>query len=206
MFVRTPRLRLRRFTSDDAGELHKLDNDPEVMRWINGGIETPYAVTRDKILPAFVERNASEPAQGYWAAELADVSTFVGWFSIRLQADEPGAVIGYRLKRAVWGRGLATEGGEALLDMGFAQMGRQQVTGSTYEHNVGSRRVMEKLGMHLARRFRLSEETLQAGETAHVDEVDVWDGDEVEYRINRETWLTRAPRAGLVRYDFGSAA
>ena len=42
--LETPRLRLRRFTAVDAEHLFALDNDPEVMRYLNGGVPTPRSV------------------------------------------------------------------------------------------------------------------------------------------------------------------
>ena len=38
VFLESERLFLRRFTMHDADLLFELDNDPEVMRYVNGGI------------------------------------------------------------------------------------------------------------------------------------------------------------------------
>ena len=37
VYLETERLRLRRFTADDADLLVELDSDPAVMRYITGG-------------------------------------------------------------------------------------------------------------------------------------------------------------------------
>jgi hypothetical protein len=45
---------------------------------------------------------------------------FLGWFEFRpLDQVGTGIELGYRLRRAAWGRGLATEGARALVDDGF---------------------------------------------------------------------------------------
>ena len=55
ILLETERLRLRRFTEADADHLFALDNDPEVMRYLNGGMPTPRAVVETEILPGFMQ-------------------------------------------------------------------------------------------------------------------------------------------------------
>jgi ribosomal-protein-alanine N-acetyltransferase len=50
ILLETKRLILRRFTKDDANHLYLLDNDPEVMRYINGGTPTPFEIIQNDIL------------------------------------------------------------------------------------------------------------------------------------------------------------
>lgn len=187
----TERLRLRRFTAADAGHLHALDNDPEVMRYINGGAPVTLAVITADILPVFLLYDAGGGPLGFWAAEVQETGAFVGWFSLR-PTGAPGVLaLGYRLRRDAWGRGYATEGARALLDRAFGELDARRVVATTYEHNLASRRVMAKLGMTLARRFRYTPEELAAADTFSGDSADVWDGDDVEYAIERAAWRDR---------------
>lgn len=189
MLLETERLRLRRFTSADADHLFALDNDPEVMRYLNGGAPVPRHVIEQKILPRFVQIDPTRPAFGFWAAELKVSGEFVGWFSIRPLPENPHhAALGYRLVRAFWGRGLATEGVRGLINTGFTELGLARVVATTYEHNLASRRVMEKAGLTLVRRFRLTVEDLQGVDTFHTDVAEVWDGDDVEYALEKTAW------------------
>lgn len=59
---------------------------------------------------------------------------------------------------------------------------------TTYEDNVASQRVMQKVGMTLVRRFRLTLEDLRGVDTFHTDEVEIWDGDDVEYALEKIAW------------------
>jgi RimJ/RimL family protein N-acetyltransferase len=54
--------------------------------------------------------------------------------------------IGYALASKHWGQGYATEALEALLDHGFRALGLNRVEADIDPHNVGSARVLEKLG------------------------------------------------------------
>lgn len=187
--LETARLILRRFTPEDAELLVALDDDPAVMRWLTGGAATPRETIEGKILPAFVASGADGAGYGVWAAHERASGDFVGWFSLRRKADAADtATLGYRLRRAAWGRGLATEGARTVIGRGFADGGLGRVLASTYEENRGSRRVMEKLGLTFVRGYRFTDEDMASQETVAKAEAKPWDGDEVEYALTREAW------------------
>lgn len=191
IILEAERLRLRRFTAEDGGHLYALDNDPEVMRWINGGAPTPRRVIDEEILPRFLAYDDSRPGFGFWAAEERATGEFLGWFVFRPTGDAPGEVaIGYRFHKAAWGKGYATEGASALIRRGFAEWGVARVVATTYEENVASRRVMEKLRMRYVRSFRYSAEEIAAADTSHTDSAEVWPGEDVVYALEREEWNT----------------
>ena len=193
IFLQTERLVLRQLTAADAGHLFDLDSDPEVMRFLTGGGGTPREEIERDILPRFLGYYARYDGFGFWAAIERASGDFLGWFSFRPhEGSAPGEVeIGYRLRRAAWGRGYATEGARALIRQGFGALGVRRVVANTYEHNVGSRRVLEKAGLTLVRRYRLTPADLATGDTFQANEsaaAEVWDGDEVEYALSREDW------------------
>ncbi|WP_091654181.1 GNAT family N-acetyltransferase [Micromonospora pallida] len=66
------------------------------------------------------------------------------------------AELGYRLRRSVWGRGLATEGSRALVHYAFRHLGLRRVWAQTMAVNLRSRRVMEKAGLRYVRTFHLT--------------------------------------------------
>ena len=180
--LRTPRLVLRRFTADDVDHLVALDADPAVMRYITGGIATPRAEIEDEVLPAWLRWYERSDHLGFWAAEDRATGAFLGWFHLRPGEgrgdDEPE--LGYRLRREAWGKGLATEGSQALVDDAFTNRGAGRVLAQTMVVNTASRRVMEKVGMRPVRFF-------------HGDWPFSIPGDEhgdVEYAIERGEWKT----------------
>ena len=190
IFLETERLILRQFTGDDVENLVELDSDPEVMRYLNGGIATPRELVEQQILQRFLSYYERYDGFGVWAAIEKSSGAFIGWFSFRphdeSRPDE--AEVGYRLRRSAWGRGYATEGAQALIRKGFTELGVQRVTANTYEHNTASRRVMEKVGMTLARRYRPTLDELTTETSNHLSADSVWDGDEVEYTLTKADW------------------
>ncbi len=122
----------------------ELDSDPEVMRHIIGR-----AAAREEVMNEWGERRGrgTDHARGlgYWAGFVD--ADFVGWWGLAV-TDEPSAAnLGYRLRRAAWGLGYATEGARALLRHGFDTLGLTRVWASTMAVNVGSRAVLEKVAM-----------------------------------------------------------
>jgi RimJ/RimL family protein N-acetyltransferase len=139
----TPRLELRAFRPDDLDSLAAIYADPEVMRYIRGGVaEGPR--TREQTA-ASMDAYAEEWTQrgyGVWAVvnradgQLLGVCGFVD-----------RAEIGYIFGRASWGHGIATEAARACLWYGFEHLGYEEIGAGAKSENVASLRVLEKLGM-----------------------------------------------------------
>ncbi|GGQ68374.1 GNAT family N-acetyltransferase [Couchioplanes azureus] len=180
VFLETGRLSLRPFTGADADHLVALDNDPEVMRFINGGKPTGRETVQTTTLPRLLQVYPCLGTRGYWAAEEKSTGIFLGWFEFRPVNEHSAAVVelGYRLNKAAWGRGFATEGSRALIDKGFTDLGVERVTANTMAVNTGSRRVMEKAGLRFRRNFTGDwPEAIEGSEHG-----------EVEYELTRVEW------------------
>lgn len=183
---------LRRFTVDDVDLLFDLDNDAEVMKFINNGAPVPRDEIVDESLPAFLSYYDRFDGYGFWAAIERASGDFLGWFHFR-PGEGAGPLepeLGYRLHRAAWGRGFATEGSRALIDAGFERFGVERAYAETMAVHAASRRVMEKCGMRFVRSF-------------HADWPVRIPGDEhgdVEYAVTRAEWEEQrspdAQRAG----------
>lgn len=180
IFLETERLRLRRFTADDADLLVALDADPDVMFFINAGTPTPREEIVSDYLPAFLSYYERFAGYGFWALEERATGDFLGWVHYRPEpghpTDEPE--LGYRLVKTAWGKGYAAEASQAVIDHGFRTLGVRRVVASTMTVNTASRRVMEKVGMRLVRTFHADWPVRIPGDE---------EGD-VEYAITREEW------------------
>jgi RimJ/RimL family protein N-acetyltransferase len=148
--METRRLLLRRLTMADVDDLAELEADPEVMRYITGGVPTP----REKIEHVFLPAQLGLYPAGFGGRAAVEKSTgeFLGWF--RFDPGPPGEIaLGFRLRRSAWGQGYATEGLRALIRDGFTERGAQYVIAQTMAVNLASRRVLEKAGLTLVRIF-----------------------------------------------------
>ncbi|ARQ67946.1 GNAT family N-acetyltransferase [Streptomyces marincola] len=184
----TARLSLRPFTEADEDHLVRLDADPRVTRYLNGGRPTPRETVRTRQLPRLLHRHPSTGTVGYLAAEDRRTGAFLGWFELRpVREDSPPVLeLGYRLRPDAWGRGLATEGARALVDRGFADLGAGRVIANTMAVNTASRRVLEKAGLRYVRTwFGDWPEPVEGSE--HGD---------VEYALDRAAWRRRPGPGG----------
>ncbi|RPI15308.1 MAG: N-acetyltransferase [Lysobacterales bacterium] len=160
ILLETERVRLRRFGLDDVDRLVELDSDPEVMRWISYGQPSPRS-HYEAVVPRLLAQYGATPLLGVWVAETRVDHAFVGWFHLRPDRIDPDEQeLGYRLRRSVWGQGLATEVGRALVAHGFGTVGADKLSARALVGNAGSRRVMEKCGFALEREFTWPEEWL----------------------------------------------
>jgi RimJ/RimL family protein N-acetyltransferase len=180
VFLETQRLVLRRFTVADADDLESLDADPDVMRFVTGGVPTSRDEIENEVLPAFLSYYQRYEGFGFWAVAEKATGEFLGWFHFRPRPGaDPGEVeLGYRLRKSAWGKGYATEGSRALIGKGFTEFGVQRVVAETMTVNVASRRVMEKSGLKLVRTF-------------HQPWLDPMEGGQfggVEYALDKTGW------------------
>ena len=146
--VETERLRLRPWTVDDLDPLAAIFALPEVS-WFPFG----RGLAREET-ERFLGRHLGHwetHGWGSWAAELRGRPELIGYVGLCtvtwLPEVMPAVEVGWRLHPAYWGRGLATEGGRAGLGYGFDDVGLDRIISIFIPENVGSGRVMAKLGM-----------------------------------------------------------
>lgn len=182
-FLRTDRLVLRKFATDDVELLVELDSDPEVMRYVTGGVTTSREEIVADVLPAFLSYYDQYDGFGFWAALDRTTGQFLGWFHLRPAPDDPPdeVELGYRLRRAVWGHGYATEGARALIVKAFTELGVRRVHAETVAVHLASRAVMERAGLRYVRTFHQPWPYPIPGDQF---------GD-VEYALTSEEWRTR---------------
>jgi RimJ/RimL family protein N-acetyltransferase len=145
--VTTDRLILRAWRDADREPFAAMNADPEVMRYF------PSTLTREESnrqIDRIVERTASR-GFGFWAVEIPGTVEFAGFIGLSVPGFDapfmPCVEIGWRLARAYWGQGYATEGARASLRYGFETLGATEIVAFTAVGNAPSRRVMDRIGM-----------------------------------------------------------
>ena len=139
----TGRLVLRPRSLADTEACMAMDREPGVTRFIDGpwGVEAAHR--------AFIEartRGPWPPGLGYWTIE--EAGAFIGWvLLIPEDGTGPETEIGWRLRRAARGRGIATEAASPLLPHGFATLGLARIVAGIDPANHASLSVARKLGL-----------------------------------------------------------
>jgi len=178
----TDRLRLEPVGEHHLPLLVELNADPRVMRFV-AGHAVPAEETAAEWDARLGARTDATRGLGYWAGFAHD--RFAGWWGASAYAGDPAvAVLGYRLRRAAWGAGLATEGARAMVTRAFGAAGVERVAASTMAVNTGSRNVLAKVGLRHVRTW------VQEWE----DPIPGWEEGEVGYELTRAAWAARARR------------
>ena len=144
--VLTGRLRLRRWTDDDRQPFAALNADPEVMRHLPAVLDRATSdALLDRVIGVWAERGI-----GLWAVERRSDGLLLGWTGLNPMPDgTPGAgawEVGWRLARAAWGHGYATEAAREAVRVARGR-GEERVWSMTVPANVRSIAVMRRLGM-----------------------------------------------------------
>lgn len=145
--LRTPRLLLRAWRASDLAEFAAMNADPEVRRWFpSTQTRAPSDATAERL-----QAHIATHGFGFWAVEARGVAPFIGFVGLLhvsfRAAFAPAVEAGWRLARAQWRQGYATEAARAALDYGFEQLALDEIVAFTAPGNVASRRTMERLGM-----------------------------------------------------------
>ncbi len=149
----TARLHLRPWRASDRIPFAALNADPEVMEHF------PSALTRDEsdAMVDRVEAHIEHHGFGPWAVEIPGVTEFAGLIGLAIPSFEapfaPAVEVAWRLARAYWGKGYATEGARAAIEYAFSELKLQEVVAFTVPENVRSVAVMKRLGMLYAGEF-----------------------------------------------------
>lgn len=186
--VRTERLTIRPATAEDADAMFDIRRRPEVGEWLPT-LPTDRAAWAERFAdPDRLSMTLAFELDGEIIGDLfLRVTDAWAQAEVEDQATSTQAEIGWVLAPEHAGHGYATEGARALLRICLEDLGLRRVVALSFADNVGSRRIMEKLGM------RQEEHTVR--DSLHRSRG--WlDG--VGYAILAEEW-----RAGAGRPDRG---
>jgi [ribosomal protein S5]-alanine N-acetyltransferase len=72
---------------------------------------------------------------------------YIGSMGIHLDPENQRAEIGYWIGKPYWGQGYASEAAKRLLQFGFDVLKLNRIYARCFSENIGSERVMQKIGM-----------------------------------------------------------
>lgn len=176
--IRTERLLLREFRDSDLDDIHAYAAVPEVSRFMTWGPNT--LEDSRAFLGRALAQQADWPRPHVGLAIERD-GRVIGSIRMDLQGEDGSeADIGYTLSADHWRQGVASEAAAAMLRAAFATLGLHRVWATCDVENVGSFRVMEKLGLRREAHFRQDKRVRG-----------VW-RDSYLYAILAEEWVSRS--------------
>jgi RimJ/RimL family protein N-acetyltransferase len=142
-FLHTERLGFRTWTDADLDLAIELWGDTEVTKLIGG----PFSVEQIRERLTREISNMQAYRVQYWPIFLLSTAEHVGCCGLRpYQLDQKIYEIGFHLRQACWGQGLAIEAARAVMAYAFDQLAASALFAGHHPANTSSRRVMNKLG------------------------------------------------------------
>lgn len=137
--LRTARTLLRPLVKSDAAALHDVLRDEQTCTWWSGPPHKNMAETEAYLCKSIGSQNTKT-----WVITCGD-DRALGW--VYLEEGRTGiAELGYILHRDYWGQGLVFEAALAVVEYGFDTGNLRRIFADADPDNIGSIRVMEKLG------------------------------------------------------------
>ncbi|CAN5821586.1 hypothetical protein BH23ACT4_BH23ACT4_12160 [soil metagenome] len=160
--IKTSRLLIRPFVSEDAQGLFERRNQPEVAEYQNWTL--PFSLERAEEIAAENAAMDGPTNEEWWMAAVCDPGNgeVLGDLALHLTQEGRTAEVGYTFSRDQWGKGYASEALGALVEYLFEDFGVTRVFGMLHPDNPASAMVMERTGFlfegHTRSSFWLNDE------------------------------------------------
>ena len=142
-FLTSARLGFRCWCEDDLPLALALWGDPEVTALIGG----PFSEATVRARLATEIAQMQEFGVQYWPIFLLEADQHVGCAGLRpYRVQEKIYELGFHLRRAFWGQGLANEAARAVIDYGFGAIAAKALFAGHHPANEASRHLLLKLG------------------------------------------------------------
>jgi RimJ/RimL family protein N-acetyltransferase len=166
LVANSKRLKYELMSVKDIDCLFKLDQDPAVMKYINGGKPPSMQEKLEVSIPRLESYSNLQKGWGLWKVTVIKTNEFIGWVLVRPMdffTDNPQLTnleLGWRFSQNSWGQGYATEAAEslksAIIINGNNNSDSNKVTklsAIAFEENTGSINIMLKLGMTFVKKY-----------------------------------------------------
>ncbi len=138
--IETNRCYLRELKTSDAESFFVLNSDEEVIKFTGDKPFETIEAAKDFL-------SKYNFGYGRWAVIDKKDNDFLGWCGLKFSPDLKETDIGFRFFRKNWNKGYATETAKACLEYGFETLKLEKIVGRAMEENIGSIKVLEKIGM-----------------------------------------------------------
>jgi RimJ/RimL family protein N-acetyltransferase len=140
----TERTQMRKFTLQDAYDLYQLNLDQEVLQYTG---DIPFVDIHQAM--RFIEKYDQYTSYGVGRLAVTHKidSSFLGWCGLKYDPTSGDYDIGFRLFKAYWNQGYATETAKKCIDFGFKALQLKKIIGRARQENVASIRALEKIGL-----------------------------------------------------------
>lgn len=142
------RLSLRLVNNSDLENIHELHSLPETDRYNTLGIPQNVQETESIIKSWIAAYHLRHLKEFIFVIEQTSDRQFIGLIALKLGSSKfKTGEVWYKLHAKHWGQGFATEALNAVLEFGFQELQLHRIEAGCAVDNIGSIKVLEKVGM-----------------------------------------------------------
>ncbi|UKT63047.1 GNAT family N-acetyltransferase [Pedobacter mucosus] len=139
-----PKFLIRQFQLSEEKIFCSFFDDEEVMRYLPLRTNEEYK----KLFKAALGDYKEGPL-GRWGIFDLNNGDYIGNCLLRKLAENPVCLeIGYSIGKVYWGKGIGSEVAKAIVDYAFSHTDTNELVALTEAENIGSQRILEKVGFH----------------------------------------------------------
>ncbi len=148
--IETERTIMRMLSKEDAIDFFNLNLDKEVLKYTG---DQPFENIQASI--DFLTKYDQYEKYGVGRLAVIDKATlkFIGWCGLKYSQEKNEYDIGFRFFKNYWNKGFATETAKKCLEYGFDELKIDRIIGRAMKENIGSIKVLEKIGMKFKENF-----------------------------------------------------
>ncbi|ARV60548.1 GNAT family N-acetyltransferase [Nostocales cyanobacterium HT-58-2] len=149
----TQRLIIRQWKPEaDAVQAFEIYGDPEVVRFLSGIPDESVENVRMRLQQVIDRYTQLNNGSGLWAIIEKQTGEIIGTSLLKQLPDNESKStqdyeVGWHLKKAVWGKGYATEAGRGAIEYGFNMLNLPVIYAVVKPENHASIRVTQRLDM-----------------------------------------------------------
>ncbi|MBD1584194.1 GNAT family N-acetyltransferase [Pseudoalteromonas sp. S16_S37] len=153
------RLSYRLMNENDAHLLFELDQDPAVMKYINGGVPNTMDDINNTFIPRLKAFTNVQQGWGLWQVNIAETGQFIGWILVRPmgffnnERVDSDLELGWRFKQCTWGKGYASEAANHIAHTLASNLAIHSFSATALPDNLASIAIMKKLGMCFVKEY-----------------------------------------------------
>lgn len=158
-YIETERLILRELQETDVDGIFELDSNAEVHKYL--GNKTISTKKEAEEIIKLIQQQYKKLGIGRFACIEKKTGSFIGWSGLKLNTGKEEILngrsnfidIGYRFIPKYWRKGYGFESAVACLNFGFNQMNYEKICGCALANNIGSNKILRKIGLQFINEF-----------------------------------------------------
>ncbi len=144
--IETSRLIIRPFRVEDDAAVYEFGSNEEVQKYTGDGLIASLEAAKALIQNVWLT-DYQTYGYGRWAVVYKPDNKLIGFAGLKYLKSMKETDIGFRFLPEYWGKGIATEASQKIINYGFDVLELPQIIGIAMPENIASNKVLLKLGL-----------------------------------------------------------